>query len=424
MGFVRKTPAGTYRACWRDPAGGQRSKSFRTKKEANAFLSEVEATLNRGTYIDPHAGRVRFGTFAREWLDARAVEARTAERTLSLMRTHVLPKWADWPLSKVDFMSVQEWVTTLGRELAPATVAKCYNLLVMVLRTALRAKLIAINPAEGVKLPRDRASDVRRITISREAFFGRLLPAVPAAYRAIVCAAAGAGLRWGECAGLAWASVDLDRSLLHVVQVAEETHGGVVIRPYPKTRAGVRTVPLPAFLVAALRELQAAGGTDLDPRSLVFRDGVGRPLRRSNFRRRVWLPSLVRAGLLGQVVEVGPHRFRAVWPDRDGIEWSAEFTTEREAAACVAIKAVGGMRFHDLRHAYATWLVTDGVPINVVQRVMGHEQASTTLNRYTHTPDDYADRVLAAFGDSAAFLLPPTDKTGADQHQDGGLDAD
>ncbi|MET8089657.1 tyrosine-type recombinase/integrase [Micromonospora sp. NPDC005220] len=46
-----------------------------------------------------------------------------------------------------------------------------------------------------------------------------------------------------------------------------------------------------------------------------------------------------------------------------------------------------------MRHAYATWLVTDGVPINLVQRVMGHEQASTTLNRYTHTPDHYAARV-------------------------------
>ncbi|RAN98522.1 hypothetical protein LAH08_04126 [Micromonospora noduli] len=74
--------------------------------------------------------------------------------------------------------------------------------------------------------------------------------------------------------------------------------------------------------------------------------------------------------------------------------------------ACVAAKAVGGMRFHDLRHAYVTWLVTDGVPINLVQRVMGLEQASTMLNRYTHTPDDYATRVLEAFDGSAASLLP------------------
>lgn len=74
MGFVRKTPAGTFRACWRDPAGGQKSKSFRTKREAVAFLTEVESGLNRGTYVNPHAGRTRFGDFAQQWLATRAVE--------------------------------------------------------------------------------------------------------------------------------------------------------------------------------------------------------------------------------------------------------------------------------------------------------------------------------------------------------------
>ena len=64
-----------------------------------------------------------------------------------------------------------------------------------------------------------------------------------------------------------------------------------------------------------------------------------------------------------------------------------------------------------LRHAYATWLVTDGVPINLVQRVMGHEQASTTLNRYTHIPDDYAARILDAFTLPADDLLTPAEET-------------
>ncbi|WDZ86366.1 tyrosine-type recombinase/integrase [Micromonospora cathayae] len=413
MGFVRKTPAGTFRACWRDPAGAQKSKSFRTKREANAFLAEVEGSLNRGTYVNPHAGRTRFGDFAEQWLATRTVEARTAERTVSMLRAHVLPKWGDWPLGKVDFMSVQEWVTGLNRQLAPTTIAKCYQLLSMILKTAVQARLIAVNPAEGVRLPRDRSRDVKPITIGRKDFFDRLLPAVPPRHRAIVSAAAGAGLRWGECAGLTWSSVDLERASVRVVQVAEETHGGIVLRPYPKSRAGVRTIPLPGFLLAALRQLRADSG-DPDPGTLVFRDRVGRPLRRSNFRRRVWLPSLVRAGLLGQVINSGPHRYLAVWVDRDGVERSAEFTTEREAVAQVAAKAAGGMRFHDLRHAYATWLVTDGVPINLVQRVMGHEQASTTLNRYTHTPDDYAARVLAAFDGPAASLLPPAGETPAE----------
>lgn len=183
--------------------------------------------------------------------------------------------------------------------------------------------------------------------------------------------------------------------------------------------------PAPAAAETIARCRGGTAGSSLPKKSsrlivtdLTSRDRVGRPLRRSNFRRRVWLPSLVRAGLLGQVVNTGPHRYRAVWPDREGVEWSAEFTTEREAVACVAAKAVGGMRFHDLRHAYATWLVTDGVPINLVQRVMGHEQASTTLNRYTHTPDDYAARVLAAFDSSAASLLPQDEETSAESALD------
>ncbi|MFE7872755.1 tyrosine-type recombinase/integrase [Micromonospora humida] len=63
-----------------------------------------------------------------------------------------------------------------------------------------------------------------------------------------------------------------------------------------------------------------------------------------------------------------------------------------------------GLRFHDLRHSYATWLVSDGVPINDVAKVMGHEQTSTTLDRYTHSTRDRDRRVLASF---AAFSLPP-----------------
>ena len=57
----------------------------------------------------------------------------------------------------------------------------------------------------------------------------------------------------------------------------------------------------------------------------------------------------------------------------------------------------GGLRFHDLRHSYATWLVDDGVPPNMVQRVMGHERAATTLDLYTRRTDN-ADRILRALG--------------------------
>ncbi|MGC5031607.1 tyrosine-type recombinase/integrase [Micromonospora sp. DT229] len=199
-------------------------------------------------------------------------------------------------------------------------------------------------------------------------------------------------------------AVDLDRGLLHVAQVAVETHSGIVLRAYPKSRAGLRTVPMPPFLVD---ELRRRGKAAPDGRALVFADRDGGPQRRSDFRRRVWLPSLVRAGLLGRVSEMAPGRWGASWPERNGREQRAELTTEAAAVAQVAASAVGGLRFHDLRHSYMTWLVTDGVPVNVV----GHEKASTTLDRYTHTPEDYADRVRLTFADDSLTFHPSPDLT-------------
>ncbi|WP_027342836.1 tyrosine-type recombinase/integrase [Hamadaea tsunoensis] len=93
-----------------------------------------------------------------------------------------------------------------------------------------------------------------------------------------------------------------------------------------------------------------------------------------------------------------------------GTEWSAEFRTEREAVTLIAQKAAGGLRFHDLRHSYATWLVLDGLPVNVVQRIMGHEKATTTLNLYTHAPTDYDRRVRETFG-PAAEEMPSFDQS-------------
>ena len=73
--------------------------------------------------------------------------------------------------------------------------------------------------------------------------------------------------------------------------------------------------------------------------------------------------------------------------------------SESAAVAEVARLQAGGLRYHDLRHSYATWLVDDGVPPNMVQRVMGHERASTTLDLYTRRTDD-AERILRALDDA------------------------
>jgi integrase len=378
VGHVSSTPAGNWRANWRDPAGNQKARTFKTKKAAKSYLAEVESSKNRGAYVDPDAGKILFADFAARWLLGREVEDRTAERTLSLLRAHLLPRWGTWQIGQIDYMSVQEWVVDLGKVLAPPTVSKCYGLLKAILATGVRARILPFNAAEGVKVRSDAGQRPRRgDAITREQF-GQLLPAVPRRHRAMVCAAAGAGLRWGECAGLMWAAVDLDAATVEVAQVAVETHAGVTLRPYPKSRSGVRAVPVPGFLLAELKAQRDRLDALLPDCPLVFPSRLGRPMLRSNFRREVWNLALARAGLPST------------------------------------------LRFHDLRHSYATWLVMDGVPINVVQRVMGHANASTTLDRYTHAPVDYTDRVRQALSGHADDLLTFPGLDGPDDEDDGG----
>ena len=396
MGFIDKTPEGRYRAYFRDPSGKQRSKTFRTKKDANAFLAEVATSKARGSYVAPHAGRALFADHAARWMESWNTEATTTARDRSVMRTHVLPRWGSWQLARIDHLAVQTWVTELGRTRSRATVAECYRLTAAVLRSAVRNRLIPFNPATDVRVPRRRREDKHDQIISRAELQRVLLPAVPARHRAIVATAAGAGLRWGEAAGLRADALDLDGCELQVVRTVVEVSGRTSFKSFPKSAAGRRTVPLPPWLVASIREHRDRWPSATD--APVFANEVGGPLRRTLFRSRIWRPSLVRAGHLGTLDAHPDGGHRAGWTDSNGVTHIERFRTEAAAVSHIAAHQAGGLRFHDLRHSYATWLVDAGVPPNMVQRVMGHERSSTTLDLYTRRTNN-AERILRALSD-------------------------
>jgi hypothetical protein len=117
----------------------------------------------------------------------------------------------------------------------------------------------------------------------------------------------------------------------------------------PGVSAPTRSSARVSMTIDALRSLRA--GMDDRTRScstpagrLMFLRTPCGPVGRTGFRSRVWKPAVRAAGL----------------PDH--------------------------LRFHDLRHSYATWLVSDGVPPNIVQRIMGHEDVTTTLGICTDIP--------------------------------------
>jgi integrase len=394
-GGIRKTPAGKWRAYWRDPSGRQTSKTFATKRDAATFLAQTTAATSTGGYVSPHAGRVLFVDHARQWMTSWNNEATTHARDTAIMRTHVIPQWGSWQVTKIDHMAIQTWITELSRRRSPATVAECRRLTSAVLRSAVRNRLIAFNPCEDVKVAKRRRRDTDDQVIARSTFRFGLLPAVPDHYRALVAVAGGCGLRWGEASGLCADAIDLDAGRIRVIRTVIEVAGHTSFKPFPKSTAGRRTVPLPTWLVTILRghlDAYPLGGGDL-----IFANRVGGAHRRTLFRSRIWRPSLVRAGLLGSIGSE-PNGFHARWTGTDGRRHGQVFPAERSAVRHVARYQAGGLRFHDLRHSYATWLVDDGVPPNMVQRVMGHERASTTLDLYTRRTED-PTRILQALDD-------------------------
>ncbi|MCS7483397.1 tyrosine-type recombinase/integrase [Umezawaea endophytica] len=187
-------------------------------------------------------------------------------------------------------------------------------------------------------------------------------------------------------------AVDLDKRVVRVVRTIIEVSGRTSFKPFPKSRAGRQEIPLPSWLVPILREHIEKYPPNSD--GLIFTNEAGTPLRRTSFRGRIWKPSLVRAELLGEIV-FDDDWFEGRWVDNDGRKHVQRFDTYRQVVSHVARFGAEGITFHDLRHSYATWLVDDGVPINMAQRVLGHENASTTLQLYTRRTVDH-ERILKA----------------------------
>src|SRR5262245_10047490 len=177
MSWIGETPNGTYQARWRDPTGRQRAKTFKTKRQAERFLADIESAKNKGLYVDPHAGRVRFADFLRQWVAGRHYELTSTARDQSIMRTHVVPRWGAVPIGKIDHSAVQEWVADIAARRAADTVRKAHGLLSSVIELAVRDRLVGHNPFDGVALPPVRRKPVD--TIGREEFIRQLLPVIP-----------------------------------------------------------------------------------------------------------------------------------------------------------------------------------------------------------------------------------------------------
>jgi integrase len=177
------------------------------------------------------------------------------------------------------------------------------------------------------------------------------------------------GLRQGEALGLTWSDVDLEASTLTVRHTLQRYDGAFHLDP-PKTQRSRRTINLPDPLVDALRRH--------------------------------------RAGQLEERLKTGElwagDRWRLIFSTELGEPLSGDAVT-RTFQTKLEDLGLPRQRFHDMRHAAATFLLAQGVALRVVMEVLGHSTITTTANTYGHVmPElqkDATDRVAAVLFDAS-----------------------
>jgi integrase len=360
-----------YDVRYRTPAGDVRCETFRTRKAADQYASTLEVDLARGGWVDPRLAAQPFGEWAAGWLAANPGKRSSSRaRDEVIIRLH-LATLAPRALNTITPRDVQALVSDWSAHYAATTVHRHYETLHAILAAAVETDHLARNPCRGVKLPKI-TRQARHVVSADE--LATLAEALPDRYYALPYVAAVLGLRWGECAGLRVGRLDI---LARTVTVAEQRSRGEKGRAQsgaPKSDAGARTLAMPRWLAELLAQhLAALGLTAGDAGAYVFTMPGGGPLDYSRFRRKVWIPGCVAAGL-GELLEL------------EGDEDQGDDGAGRARYV--------GLTFHDLRRASISAMVHEGVDVGTAKDRAGHSDVRLTLEAYRQASTD-ADRVAA-----------------------------
>jgi integrase len=316
-----------------------------TQKDARRALTALLAEADKGLVS---TDRSTLAEFLERWLREYArskVAATTYKRYEELVRIHIVPRIGSIRMGKLDAHHLQNVYEAVEATNCARTALKVHRLMFQVLKYAMRWRVVQSNVAALVDPPKatahvpfvPAAGDIQRV----------LAVSQNTRIQALVHLAMMTGLRQGELLGLQWHDVDFENRILYVQRSAQWLpREGTSFKP-PKTRRSARAVPLTNDTIMKLRghridqaEARLKRGRRWKDQDLVFSGGHGEPLT----------------------------------PSQVGYAWQ-----KIRAAA-----GVPRMRFHDLRHAHATLLLTMGVHPKIVSDRLGHSGIAITMDTYSH----------------------------------------
>lgn len=350
FGNARRLPSGRWQVRYRGPDGQLRSlpRTLETKRHAERTLSVVESQLIADDWTDPKRGTVKLVDYAERWITERpGLRPSTAQLYRRLLAKYIEPQLGSVPLNRITTALVREWRATLvAGGLSQTMAAKAYRLLRAVLMTAaVEDRLIPRNPCTIRGADKELSEERPVLTVVQVLTLAELMPYRK--YRTLILITAFCSLRWGEVTALRRCDVAPDGSWVRVNSQFIELTGRGLVRTTTKSRAGTRTITVPAAirpdLVDHLRDFAMPAAE-----ALVFTMLRGGAMRRGNFNPLV--------------------------------QWA------RVTADIGAPK----LRFHDLRHTGNT-LAAPGASLRDLMTRMGHDSPrAAMIYQHATTVEDQA----------------------------------
>ena len=324
-----------------DQNGIRRWKTLRqgtTKADAKEALRKVEDMVARGTFM-PLGKTPTFREVAQEWLNFKKPYLR--DTTWEVYGIHVrchFNELNDLKISRITTPTIEKWITKRQtNRMNISTMRKLLVSLNQIMTYAVRHKLIESNPVRDAERPRKTIEDRTggNISVLTPEQIRSFLEATPdQKYRTLFLTAIMTGARQGEILGLKWSDVDFKKKQIQIKRTFN--HGRFFP---PKTKESVRAIDCPPTLIHELRLWKLASPPN--DAELVFANAAGEPMNYSNMVKRYYRKGLRTAG-------------------------------------------IPQIRFHDLRHSYASLLLQQGENIKYIQTQLGHSSPTVTLNVYSH----------------------------------------
>jgi len=315
------------------------------KSDAQRRLTELLSSLDKGVYTPP--GRLTVAEHLQNWFTGYVktnCQLCTQDGYQNIIDHHLIPALGNFQLKQLHPQVIQSYYGKAIEKLSARTVHKHHRLLSQALKYAVRQGYLGRNPCELVDPPSWKGKVMRTLTPAEvEAFFDEAKDSYfyPAYYSAV-----STGLRQGELLGLRWRDIDLDMLSISVSQVLYKRRGVCQFKE-PKTAHSRRRVAMTPKLALFLRGYKAEReglycelGEELTLDCLVFAYPDGRPLD----------PSVL------------SHEFARL-ARQAGLE---------------------NVRFHDLRHTFASLMLLRGAKPKVISEALGHASVAFTMDTYSH----------------------------------------